>query len=530
VKDDEDHRLEIAAFRHRLLSEALDADDGGVRAALEQAASTVHRRPDGEEVRVGLSTLWRWLRRYRRGGLLSLRPAPRKDRGRVRAFDAGVLEHALRLRREKPSRPTKTVIDILVRQQVVARNDIARSTLDRHFARAGLSRRALRTLGKEVFGLIETSEPFELVIGDFHHGPYVRVGPDDAARRALFGGFIDHFSRYVPEGRYYLHEDFVALRFGFRRLLTTHGPPAKLYLDGGSAYQANRFRAACGLLDIHLPRSRPYRAEARGLIERFNRTLKNQFESEVRGRETLPTLDELNAWLEAWLAERYHTDVHSETHEAPADRFVRTFVPRPVPDPQTIDEYLRLRESRTVHKKWSIVEVHGHRFSVDPSLRGRRVHVLFDPSDLAYVLIAYDGRIIERALPQKPGAPPPVVEEPPTHKQGTDYLAILRADYERRARAELSALRLSPLPTAALDLPDFIALLERCRGAMLTDVERSEASAAWRRLRPILPEHARTALDRAHRRFGHGLHLRVYLDALSQHLVRSRAKKGKNKP
>lgn len=529
MKDDEDRRLDIAAFRHRLLSEALDAEEGGVSAALEESAQTLHRTPDGAEIHVGLSTLWRWLALYRQGGLLALRPVPRKDRGSVRAFPPDVLEQAYRLRRQKRGRPTKTIIDILVRKHAVRRDDLARSTLDRHFERAGLARRALRSLGREVFTRIETTAPFELVVGDFHHGPYVRVGPDDEARRALFGGFIDHFSRYVPEGRYYLHEDFAALRFGFRRLLATNGPPVTLFVDHGSAYQATRFHAACDALGIRLAQSKPYRAEARGLIERFNRTLKEQFESEVRGRDVLPTLDELNAWFEAWLAERYHRDVHSETEEAPADRFARNFQPRPVPALESVDEYLRLRERRTVHKKWSVVEVEGTRYSVHPSLRGRRVHVLFDPFDLAYVLIAYDGRIVERAFPQKAGVKPIVPDESPGEKQTTDYLALLRADYERRTRTELSALRLRPPPIAELDLPGFVALLERCRTALLTDAERSEASAAWRRLRPIDPDTARAATDRARRRLGEGLHLRLYLEALADHLVRSRAKKGDKK-
>jgi hypothetical protein len=81
-----------------------------------------------------------------------------------------------------------------------------------------------------------------------------------------------------------------------------------------------------------------------------------------------------------------------------------------------------------------------------------------------------------------------------------------------------------------MDLPGLVALLERCRTASLTDAERAEASAAWRRLRPIDPDAARAALDRARRRLGEGLHLRLYLEALTDHLVRTRAKKGDQKP
>ena len=541
MSDNEEYRLEIAAFRHRVIASALEAEGEGVTAALREAAARPHRDARGREVRVSLGTLWKWLAACRKGGLLALRPKSRKDRGLLRAFPKDVLDFAFRLRRENPRRATRSIIDILVRKRLVQRGQVSRSTLDRHFDRAGLSRKYQGTLAQTTFRLIETSAPFELIVGDFHHGPYVRLGPaaarpaeadrEDQAKRALFGGFIDHFSRLIVEGRYYLTEDFNALRFGFRRLLAVHGMAEKLFLDNGPAYHATRFHAACDALGIRLVHSKPYCAEGRGVIERFNRTLKDQFESEVRARETLPTLDELNAWFEAWLSERYHRDVHSETGQAPADRFGREAAGRPAPPTETVEEYLRLRETRTVHRKWSTVEVEGIRFTVTPSLRGRRVQVLFDPSDLAYVLISFDGRIVERATPQKPGVIPPP-PDPPSPPQGkhTDYLAILRADFERRSRTEFSALRLTPPPTTELDLPGLVALLEACRTTSLTDPERSEASAFWRRLRPLEPEPVRRILDGLHRRLGPGLHLSVYLQALEGQVVRARTIPAKPKP
>ena len=533
---DKDRHLEIAAFRHRLIAAALEAEGEGVAAALREVASRPHHDVAGREVRVSLATLWKWLAACRRGGLLALRPKSRKDRGLLRAFPKAVLDFALRLRRENPRRPTRSIIDILIRKQLVARGQVARSTLDRHFDRAGLSRKHQGTLAQATFRLIETLAPFELLVGDFHHGPYVRVGPDDEVKRALFGGFIDHFSRFIVEGRYYLTEDFAALRFGFRRIMAVHGMPEKLYLDNGPAFHANRFHAACDALGIRLVHSKPYCAEGRGVIERFNRTLKEQFESEVRVRETLPTLDELNAWFEAWLAERYHRDVHSETGQSPAERFGRMAAGRPAPPPETVEEYLRLRETRTVHRKWSTVEVAGNRFSVTPTLRGRKVQVLFDPSDLAYVLIAFDGRIVERATPQKPGVIPQPPDRPPAPEgrkipddacvgggKPTDYLALLRADHERRVRTELSALRLQPPPATELDLPGLVALLESCREAPLSDPERSEAAASWRRLRPLEPREAQRSLEGVKRRLGPGLHLSVYLQSLESQVVRARA-------
>jgi putative transposase len=529
VADDRaDRGLEIAAFRYRLIAEALElSGDEAVSEVLSRIAAATHSDPWGRPFQCKARALWRYLRAYRRGGLLALRPLARRDRGEVRALLPEILARAVALRKEVRSRSTSTLIDILVREKKVAEGRIARSTLDRHLGRLGCTRRLLRSLGQKVFRRIQTSAVFELVVCDFHHGPYVRpTAGAEVIRRALLCAFIDHFSRFVCEGRYYLHEDFAALRFGFRRLLLAFGRPVKIYVDNGASYQASRFHAACEALEIKLVHSTPYRAEGRGVIERFNRTLKEQFEAEVKEREEPLTLDELNAYFEAWLSERYHRDTHSETGEPPTLRFASAQDLRVAPQPNLLDELLRLRERRSVHKKWSVVEIDARRYVVDPALRGRRVDVLYDPFAPEYVLVVFDGRIIQRAFLQQPGQAPPQPQAPAAPSgPATDYLALLRADFEKRTQAELSALRLRPArPSTEMPLPELVMLLEACRGSLLSPDERTRASALWRKLRPLETSLVRDALAVAQRRLGLRLHLDVYLEHLQSHVVRLRSK------
>jgi hypothetical protein len=181
-----------------------------------------------------------------------------------------------------------------------------------------------------------------------------------------------------------------------------------------------------------------------------------------------------------------------------------------------------------VHKKWSTVEVQSVRYAVEPSLRGRKVHVLYDGFDPSYVLIEFDGRIVERATPQKPGAPPAKIERDAESKEYTDYLALLRQDYEARTRAELEALDLrAPRAAPELGRSELQALLVGCRASALTPEEHGRIAACFRKLRPIDPALARGALDSARRRYGTGLHLGVYIDALQTAVVRERTKGGK---
>jgi putative transposase len=61
---------EIALFRYALVRQAADAQLSTVeRGRLVRAlAGRDHQGPDGTRVRVGRSTLDRWIRAYRRGG------------------------------------------------------------------------------------------------------------------------------------------------------------------------------------------------------------------------------------------------------------------------------------------------------------------------------------------------------------------------------------------------------------------------------------------------------------------------------
>ena len=114
----EDYPLAIAAFRHRLIAAALESDGKGVVAALKEAADRPHRNPEGENIRISMSTLWKWLAACRKGGILALRPKLRQDQGSLRAFPKAVLDAAVKLRRENPKRSTRTILDILARMGV----------------------------------------------------------------------------------------------------------------------------------------------------------------------------------------------------------------------------------------------------------------------------------------------------------------------------------------------------------------------------------------------------------------------------
>lgn len=516
-----------ALFRYRLIAEATTAPRGERTAILRAVAADEQLLPDGRRVRVSLRTLQRWLVRFERGRLDGLGRAARKDRGRLRAIPEAAIARAAGLRTENPSRSTATIVDLLERAGLVAPGALRRATLDRHLDRRDASRRRMHALGTKRHVRLHFDHPLDFVVGDFHAGPWVQTA-GDVLRRTELSAFIDHCSRYVPESRYGLTEDLMHVRRGLRALCTAWGLPRKLYVDHGPGYQAERFHFGCAQLEIQLVHSKPYTSEGRGVIERFNRSAKEAFETEVRLRPNPPTLEELNAFWRAWLDERYHRRPHSETGEPPHERWHRLLAGAEVrrPDPVLLDEVLRLHARRTVDRKTSTVEVAGVRFVVDTALRRRRVVVLYDPHDLGSVLVYFDGRRIQRALPQRPGEPP--VEAPPPRPApppSVDYLALLRRDHERRRAHDLAAVRFQAVPADGQGTLTLACLCERLRalcGRALGDVEARHAAAVLDALAPLEVAIADTALRTAAAMLGSGLHASQYLDALRTHVLRAR--------
>jgi transposase InsO family protein len=89
---------------------------------------------------------------------------------------------------------------------------------------------------------------------------------------------------------------------------TTRGIPIERVLsDNGSAYRSDLWRAACTELSITPKRTRPYRPQTNGKIERFHRTLADGwgyarcYESEAERRDALP------GWLHQYNHHRPHT-------------------------------------------------------------------------------------------------------------------------------------------------------------------------------------------------------------------------------
>jgi putative transposase len=426
----------IALFRYRLIREAADpALSPRERGRLVRAvAAGEHLDPSGKLVRVSRDSLDRWIRAWRAGGFDALVPRPRQPVPRV---PAEVVETAVALKRENPERTAAQVRRILRAQIGWAPGE---RTLQRRFADdPALTAPAPGT--ETVFGRFEATRPNELWVGDALHGPHL------GGRKTYLFAFLDDHARLLVGHRWGFAEDTVRLAAALRPALAARGVPDAVYVDNGSAFVDAWLLRGCAKLGVRLVHSTPGRPQGRGKIERFFRTVRDQFLVEItgtpaeQGRHLVTELAELNRLFTAWVETEYHSRVHSETGQAPIKRW-SAGAPFPLPSPAALAEAFLWEEVRTVTKT-ATVSLQGNSYQVDPALVGRRVELVFDPFDLLTVEVRHRGvpagtavpHRIERhshlkARPETPAEPPPTT--------GIDYARLIEAAHHAQLARQVN--------------------------------------------------------------------------------------------
>ena len=425
-----DRRRDVALFRYSLIREAADpAVTPPERGLLvRELAGREHQGPRGERIRVGRSSLDRWIRAWQAGGFDALFPQTRT----ATPFTAAtVLDLAVTLKLEAPGRTAAQIAEI-----IMVSNGWSPSarTIQRVFARRGLNTRPDGT-PPQAFGRFEAGAPNDRWTGDALHGPIID------GRKAFLFAFIDDHSRALPGFRWGVSEDTVRLEAALRHALGARGVPRSIYVDNGSSYVSAPLLRTCAVLGIRLVHSRPGRPEGRGKIERFFRTVRDQFLIEI-GVNPPADLDGMNRLFTAWVETVYHRRVHSETGQTPIDRYL-TGGPFQIPTPAQLHEAFLWSETRTVTKT-ATVSLHGNTFEVDAALVGRKVDCVFDPFDLTRIEIRYQNRPMGHGVPQvigrhtrHPMVKPDTVPRPTTGinylnlvaDRHTQHLAGLRIDY-----------------------------------------------------------------------------------------------------
>lgn len=371
-----DHAEQVALFRSQVLGPLLsrDLDHGALQAGLRELSRATHRPPGSVVSRhFAVRTLERWLHAYRREGLVALRPAPRRDRGRARALTEAQRTLLLEIRREHPSASVPLILRTLVLDGRLASGEISAATLRRLYREQHLERVTERDAESPRVRLRWQAErPGALWHADVCHGPALVVGA--VSKPVRIHALLDDASRFIVAIEAHHTEREVDMLGVWIRAVRRHGRPDALYLDNGSTYRGETLALATARVGCTLLHARPHDPQARGKMERFWRTLR---EGLLDHMGQLGSLHDLNVRLWAYVDEHYHRAPHAGLMgRAPAAVHVATSSAAEVLDEKALRDSLTVRVRRRVRRD-STVPVDGHDWQLDQTyLGGRLVHVV----------------------------------------------------------------------------------------------------------------------------------------------------------
>lgn len=381
---DKEKSEEIATNRMQLIAPLLI---GGLDAAkVMQLRSQIC-----EQSGISDRTLRRYQSNYLNGGFNNLKPKGRNQDSTEEAIPPNVLDQAILLRREVPTRSVSQIIQILEWEGVISVGQVKRSTLQEKLSNKGYSTRHMKLYTTQGVATrrFQRKQRNDLWHSDIKYGPYLPIGPNGEKKQVYLVAFLDDSTRYILHGAFYPSLSTIIVEDCFRQAIMKYGVPDAVYFDNGKQFRNKWMTRACSKIGTRLIFARPFGCEATGKIERFNRVVDSFInEAYLEKPKTLEKLNDLfNIWVEECYQNRAHTALannQSPTYMYKNDSKAAKFI-----DYDTLANAFLHCEDRKVDKA-GCISFDGKKYEVGVQFTGFRVDVVFDPSNTELVTIEYE--------------------------------------------------------------------------------------------------------------------------------------------
>jgi putative transposase len=350
---------------------------GELQQIVRALAQQEYAIPDSRRRHISEKTLQAWFYAWRRDGLAGLSDRPRTDTGHSKLPEP-VQAAVLAAKRENPRRSIRQIRLLLEGAGVVPRDTLSKSAVHRLLKAHGLSRIAGPAVVPDEKRSFVAEHAGSLWYGDVMHGPTLSLG--GRRRKTYLVSLMDDASRLIAHSAFCLSETALDIEGVLKQALLRRGIPGRLIVDNGSAYRSGTLQGICARLSIRLIYCRPYQPASKGKIERWHRTLREQFLAEL-DTSHIRELGDLNARLWAWIEQIYHRSKHNALGEhTPLSRYQQD-LPRIRllgPLAAQLDQLFWHRVTRLVRRDGT-VSYEGKRFEVPYELAGQTVRLVVDP-------------------------------------------------------------------------------------------------------------------------------------------------------
>ena len=389
-------REEAALERFQIIAPLLDGN-------LDRDKKVQLRKKLAKQNNLSVKTLRRYESAWLKGGFAGLKPAERPGCSRLpKGFDQ-LMQEAIALKREVPTRSVQQIIYILEKEGKAEPGLLKRSTVQDHLFAAGFGQKQMRKYNE---GQKSSSKRFckpnrmMLVQADIKYGPKLPIGPDGKKVQTYLSTIMDDHSRYILASEFYDNQEKEIVEDTFRKAILKYGRFEAAYVDNGSQYVSRQLLRSTSKLGIRVFHTRPYSGQSKGKIEKFHQVV-DSFLAEARVKK-IQSLEDLNHYWTCFLEEYYQKKSHDGIREyyesmnrtvpeagiSPEMEWNRDARPLVFLDTAVVGEAFLHHEERVVNKG-GCISFHGKDYEVSAALIGATVEIAYDPQNPNPLLVFY---------------------------------------------------------------------------------------------------------------------------------------------
>ncbi|MBN4067861.1 transposase [Alkaliphilus transvaalensis] len=311
-------RQKIGLFRYSILAPLISGtydNASSNKAFFRDAAKRTYTNPRGVDTILSATTIERWYYSYQRDGFDGLIPKRRNDTGMSRKLDEDMMEQINYLKKEYPRIPATLIHQKLISNGTVINGEISLSTVNRYVNQ--LNQLNMHTNNKDM-RRYERAHINEVWCGDSSVGPYLRL--NGKKQKVWIIAMIDDASRMITGIDLFFNDNTVNVMSVLKSAVSKFGRPRRLNFDNGPSYKNKQITLLAARIGTTLNYNPPYTPTGKAKVERFFKTLKQQWMSGLNMND-FSSLDMLKSSLMAYI-KIYNQREHSSLNGAsPMDRF-----------------------------------------------------------------------------------------------------------------------------------------------------------------------------------------------------------------
>lgn len=343
--------------------------------------------PDGKLHHYAPATIEKWYLDYQNHGFEGLVPKGRSDAGMSRKLDEELQERIRYFKTNYPRMSAAAIYRQLKSDGSVINGQVSESTVSRFVNRLQLE---LRQTPNRDMRRYERPHINEVWCGDSSVGPRL-TDPDGKKHRIYIIALIDDASRFITGIDMFYNDNFINLMSVMKSAIAKYGRPKVFNFDNGKSYKNRQMELLAARIGTTLSYCQPYTPTGKAKIERWFRTMKDQWMASLDMRD-FHSLEELRGSLYAFV-QKYNQSPHSSLRGlSPQDRFFS----EPEQIRRLTEEEIRqdflLEIERRVSAD-SVIVIDQTEYEVDYRFARQRIRLRYSPDMKEIFIVETDGTL-----------------------------------------------------------------------------------------------------------------------------------------